>query len=204
MSTNRISLKHPAVVGVVALGLVGVVALNISTFAMPQRGARSAERGVRVQAHPPVPMDARPAVWNINRTQEEPKAGKRMEEPLKRDPFFPMAEQSVPTVPKKVRKNKRRKGPARKPAAKPMVCTAVLLMGKSPMAVIDGVGRSPGETVRGLTVKEIDADGVTLMDANGGVKHLSIGPEKQMDQAYRVVTRVEGAHENGQTRLNDQ
>lgn len=201
MSTARINLKHPLVMGAVALGMLGVLALNISTFSSP-RSRRQADRGYRVQEHPPVPADARPAVW------QEPVPSRRAEavvmtEDGARDPFFPARRQPGPV--KVARSSGKGSRSARKksPPA-PLVCSAILAMGPHPMAIINGENLHIGDRIRDLTVRTINADGVVLADSKGGAVELPIGKQSSAAQPYRVVTRTRVPDEQGRTRLTDQ
>ncbi len=201
MSTNRISLKHPAVIGVVALAMVAVAALNIATFSS-SGGKRDTSRGYRLQAHPPVPVDARPAIWNeavvtarLDRVTAEEVEG------MERDPFYPAKKQPASVRP--AHRKSGGKGAPRRAAAKPPVCSAVMLMGETPMAVIDGKGYEPGDSFGSLKVQHITAEGVTLVDGQGKARRLAVGPETAHEEPYRVVTRPRGVDEQGRTRLND-
>jgi len=204
MSTQKLSLRHPAVIAVVLLALTGVVVLNVRTF-KPQDRRPETSRGYRLQAHPAVPLDARPALYSA----EEPAPGDKgahalpAVDSLERDPFFPVRKQ--PQATRTANRNSRKETAApRRPAFKPPVCSAVLLMGQRPMAVIDGKGYHPGETVRGMTVLEITAEAVLLKDGQGKIHRLGTGPQKNDESHYRVVTRTRGADEQGRTRLIDQ
>ena len=79
-----------------------------------------------------------------------------------------------------------------------------MLGGNRPMAIIDSEGRHPGDKIRGLTVTDIDADGVTLTRADGTTTRLTVGVQEDENQPYRVVTRTEHSDDHGRTRLVDQ
>ncbi|PID79489.1 hypothetical protein CSB20_10110 [bacterium DOLZORAL124_64_63] len=190
--------------GVMALALVGVVMLNVRTF-MPARGSRETERGYRLQAHPPVPLDARPAGWETALPAQEGAgmtASSAVDE-LARDPFFPVRKQVVARRKAPQRHRARTAAPGRR-AAKAPVCSAILLMGAKPMAIIDGKGYHPGEKMGQMTVEKITADAVVLRDSRGRTHRLGVGPEKNDTSQYRVVTRARATDEQGRTRLSDQ
>ncbi len=204
MSTQKLSPKQQVLLGVMALALVGVVALNVRTF-MPERGSRKTERGYRLQAHPPVPLDARPAGWEMAPPAPED-AGTRAStavDELTRDPFFPVRKRVVARS-KAPQRHRARAAAPRRRAAKTPVCSAVLLMGAKPMAIIDGKGYHPGEKMGKMVVEEITADAVVLRDSRGRTHRLGVGPAKNDTSQYRVVTRTRATDEQGRTRLNDQ
>lgn len=203
MSANKVSLKSPVTIAVVAVLLAGVVVLNLRTFGglTPSGGQ---DRGYRLQAHPPVPSDVGQMVHHqVLVTEQRSLASARVPGgPVGRDPFFP--EKFQPTL---KRQPTRKKGGSRKTSGKPkaaLECSAIMLGGISPLAIINGEGRRLGDKIQGQVVTDIDADGVTLAQPNGHEKRLPVGQVNDDGQGYRVVTRTRETDELGRTRLIDQ
>lgn len=199
MSAKQVSLKSPVTIAVVTVLLVGVVFLNLNTFG--GKGGKTS-RGYRVQAHPPVPMDVRQLVSCETNFQGAGRASAISMENLERDPFFPDQTQPVSVMASTVRRSSKRS--QRKPKAKPLECSAIMLGGVQPMAIISGEGRHPGDKIRGMVLSAIDADGVTFIKANGSSFRLPVGVQEDNKDSFRVVTRVQNTDEQGRTRLVDQ
>lgn len=204
MSAKQVSLKTPATIAVVVVLLVGVVFLNVDTFG--GAGSKKSSRGYRVQAHPPVPMDAGHCVASKTGLVSTPsrRVGSFSTEELKRDPFYPL--QAQPKKVPQITGNSPKKGGAKrtKTKAKPLKCSAIMLGGVKPMAIINGEGRHPGDKIRGMILTAIDADGVTLRKSSGSRVHLPVGLQESDNQSFRVVTRTHKNEDQGRTRLVDQ
>ncbi len=201
MSAKQFSRKNSITIAVVMAMLVGVVFLNVDTFG--GKGGKTS-RGYRLQAHPAVPMDAgRPAGYEAGLTDSVHNRGSKISTSrLKRDPFFPGQAQPKPMP---MPKSKHRKRPAATAApVKPLVCSAIMLGGKAPMAIINGEGRHPGEMVRGMVLDAIDADGVIFRKSDGSAFHLAVGVKENKNSSFRVVTRIPKTEDQGRTRLADQ
>ncbi len=200
MSAKQANKKIPIILSVVAVMLVFVVYLNLQTFGVI--GDNKTSRGYRVQAHPPVPSDlgqfasheAQPEVaWSMTGASAEL---------LIRDPFFPQQSQPVPVVMATQKKPTRKAVPRKR--TKSLQCSAIMLGGKSPMAIIDGEGRHIGDSIRGMVLTKIDADGLTFRRSNGTAKYLPIGVQEDDENNYRVVTRTRNNNDQGRTSLQGQ
>ncbi len=203
MSAKQANKKLSITLAVLGVMLVGVVALNISTFGGVGRAGGSA-RGYRLQAHPPVPSDmGRMIKYAVD--SQEPERSLRtgpMITTLDRDPFFPGKDQPKPVL---NTGSGFRKG-ATKPSAgiRPLECTAIMLGGNRPMAIINGEGRYPGDKIRGMILKEVDADGVTFTKSDDSIIRLPVGVAEVENQNYRVVTRTRELDDQGCTSLVNQ
>ncbi len=203
MSAKRANRKIALTIVVVSMMLVGVVALNINTFGGLNRGSDSA-RGYRLQAHPPVPSDMGRMMKHA--IEIRPSGNALVAGPvttsLKRDPFFPTKAQPKPVMKNSTRRRKNSTKP--KERVKPLECSAIMLGGKLPMAVINGEGCHPGDSIRGMVLVGIDADGVTFRKSNGLTTHLSVGVPEAENQNYRVITRTRELDDQGRTSLVNQ
>ncbi len=201
MSAKQISLKSPITIGVVMVLLVAVGYLNVSTFGGKRSGVF---RGYRVQAHPPVPADAgRLAAFSeTSAVLGDKMASAYTADGLERDPFQ-WGKSRPKSVPKPVVKRSRKTKVVRK-KAKALQCSAIILGGIKPMAIIDGEGRYQGEKVRGMILASIDADGVTFRKADGSTMHLVVGVKEDDENSFRVVTRSRENEDTGRTRIVDQ
>lgn len=200
MSAKQISLKSPATIAVVVVLLVAVVGLNIQTFG-GRPGGHNTSRGYRVQAHPPVPSDVtslvnRDVAKALIQGRQSATTGVQH---LGRDPFFERKNQ--PQAQPKTRVKRKSGSSAVASRAKPLQCSAIMLGGKNPMAIIDGEGRYPGDKIRGMTLVGIDADGVTFKKSNGSTTHLAVGVQDDKNSSFRVVTRARKSGDQGQTHL---
>ncbi len=201
MSAKQVSLKSPVTIAVVVVLLGAVVFFNVKTFG--GRGDDSS-RGYRAQAHPPVPMDVgRLADYQVevpvsryNSTRPLPAIN------LSRDPFLSGRTKTiVQTSPYPKHGNRPGK---RTRKIKSLQCSAIMLGGVKPMAIINGEGRYPGDQIRGMTLATIDADGVTLNKPDGTTTHLKVGVKKDKNASFRVVTGIRESESQGRTRLADQ
>lgn len=203
MSARSISLKSPVTIVVVVALLGAVTALNIKTFG-GRFGRPDSTRSYRMQAHPPVPSDVRQLVVHeadLARSQI-PRDTKLRVASLDRDPFFPPQKQPRPVVMPVARPSVKKKV-VQKPE-NPLECSAIMLGGQRPMAIINGEGRHPGDTIRGMTLTGIDADGVTLKKSDGTLSRLPVGVMENSEDRYRLVTRTRKNNDQGRTSLVDQ
>ena len=196
MSARRTPLKHPAVILGVAAGLLAVGVLNLQTFG-PRLGLFGS-RGDQ-PADPLIPPPDLEMMVKDARAGAEARtlatAGGGGVPATMRDPFAsgPVA---VTAAPERARPRPTAASPA------PLVCSAVLLGGERPLALIDGHPAGPGDRVRGHEVLAVAADGVTLRAPGGEEIILAVGPQAAADGAYHVVTGTRAADEEGQTRLS--
>lgn len=195
MSQRRPNLSSPPVVAGVFVVLAVLIAVNVRTFAPRRHGGRApSEADVRVQAHPALPMDLEEVLAKAGQSTArlgEPLAGPRPH--VARDPFGTGAVVPVAVEPG---------GPAvAAPAPRPAgpVCTAVMLGGGSPLALIDGRLCRVGDHVRQYTVDRIDARGVSL----GGDRKLflPVGLASAGEGVHVVVTGVATGDRAGRTSL---
>ncbi len=203
MSAKQANRKMALTIALVSLMLVGVVALNINTFGGMSRGSDSA-RGYRLQAHPPVPSDMGQMMKHaieIRPAENSLEAGP-VATSLKRDPFFPTKAQHKPVMKNSTHRRKTTTKP--KARVNPLECSAIMLGGKLPMAIINGEGRHPGDSIQGMVLVGIDADGVTFRKSDGSITHLSVGVPESENQNYRVITRTRELDDQGRTSLVNQ
>jgi hypothetical protein len=201
MSAKQVSLKSPVTIAVVIILLGGVAYLNVNTFGGMNK---KSSRGYRVQAHPSVPLDVgQLAVCEMGLPDSaHKKVSAFAVESLQRDPFFPGQGQPKPMVQPTTKR--RKKSVTTRTRVKPLECTAIMLGGNQPMAIINGEGRYPGDKIRGLILTNIDADGVTFRQADGSFTHLAVGVQEDENQSFRVITRAQKREDLGRTRLVDQ
>jgi len=183
------------ILGVVA-GLLAVGVLNLQTFG-PRLGLLGS-RGDQAP-DPLVPPPDLEMVVQAARDGSGPRAfaaaGGGGAAVSMRDPFTRGA---VPAAAAPAPAPSRRRATA--PA--PLVCSAVLLGGERPLALIDGEPVGPGDRVRGLEILTIAADGVRLCGPDGEEITLAVGTQATADGTYHVVTGTRAAHAEGQTRLS--
>jgi hypothetical protein len=196
---NRPLLRHPAVIGGVIVGLLAVVALNIRTFAS---GRSFLDRGAGQARDYLVPPDdlsdvVHQAVYGEASDRGPAVAAAAAGPGLARDPFSGATTRpSAPAAPSP------RRAPTRAPApSTPLVCTAVMLGGQEPLALIDGETRHPGDSVRGHEIVSIAADGVLLRRADGREIMLAVGPAASDSTGFHVVTGKQIGSSRGDTRL---
>jgi|GEM_PF-2150074 len=195
MSTTRISLKSPPVVVTVLVLLAAVIVLNVQTF---KSGTRNNRRNhVRLQAYPGVPSDMEQMVhapaWDPVPAAASPQAAGHPG----RDPFFPPNDLPPARASRSAAESVTRTGP------KPLICTAVLLGGKRPMAIINDKTYGPGDTVRGMTINLVDTRRVELIKADGGSISLPVGIQTSDQTSFRMVTGSTGNRSQGRTSLAD-
>jgi len=195
---NRSLLRHPVVIGGVVVGLLAVTVLNLRTFTP---AGRLAGHGVdRAVGHLVPPSDlsdvVRDAVYGNGEGRGLAQAGNGSSPSLMRDPF------SGGTVkPQVVSQAKPRPRAPRASKAAPLVCTAVMLGGQEPLALIAGKAYGPGDKVRGLEVLAINTEGVRLRQADGDETLLAVGPGLADSTSFHVVTRTHEPADAGVTRL---
>ena len=201
MSAKQANKKLPVTIAVVTVLLVGVVVLNLRTFgAVAHRSAPE----YRLQASPPVPDDVAQMVRSAVEVKESTIAtgGGVILATSDRDPFYPERAQPKPVKKVGPQKNHSRVKSGRR--IKALECSAIMLGGQRPMAIINGQGHYPGDKIRGLVLEEIDPDGVTFRQADGKAKRLKIGMKENENQMYRVITRVMENEDQGHTSLVSQ
>jgi len=178
MSAARRRLEHPAVVGIVALGIVGVAALNFWMFgegrsAYADRAADLSDpnaQGLESLGYLMSQVDTGEAV-----TSPAPEQRAGFEWPRKaRDPFSGTIE-TVAVATEGIADSAARR------------CDAVVLRGSDPIALIDGLAYRIGQAVGGAVVVAIDEGGVTLLDGERR-KQLALSDEVSGPEAFAVVT----------------
>jgi hypothetical protein len=197
MSTRPTPLKHPAVVLGVAVGLVAVGLLNLRTFGPELKlfGARHDDRSTHLTPPDDLEDVVRSAVAGRG-PGDLALAGDGAAGTLLRDPFTRAS--SRPQV-APVRTERRTRP---RPAVPALECSAVLLGGERPLALIGGESYGPGDRVRDHEILTIDADGVRLRRPDGGELVLAVGPPQTDPPAYHLVTETRNDDDAGQTRLS--
>jgi hypothetical protein len=198
MSPRRTNLSHPGViVGVLAM-LAVIIVVNVRTFGPQRAGAQRAD-AVRVQAHPAIPLDLEEVLQQSGRAAGHlgvQRTGPRPD--LLRDPFVAGSSTPArsPDAEPKSRSVARTTAAARGGA---LACTAVMLGGGAPAALIDGRLCRVGDRVRQFSVERIDARGVTL----GGESRqfLPVGVISTGADANVVVTGAAPGDRHGGTSL---
>lgn len=195
---NRSPLRHPVVIGGVVMGLLAVTVLNLKTF-LPD--GRLLQRGAERTAGYHVPPADLADVVREALAGELGKAGLATSTTaeglaLARDPFTgvkarPTAPRPRPTAP----------AASRTPKPSPLACTAIMLGGIDPVALIDGLACRPGDRVRGLEVVSIAHDGVLLKRPDGGELTLAVGSARADSASFHVVSETRMKDGAGETRL---
>ncbi len=196
MSANRSSLRNPAVIAVVVVALGAVVVLNLRTFA-PKQGARGrAAAGQFGQPALPSDLDAvvRDAALGLAAPADSVAEIAADRIVLGRDPFASGAKVTATSAP--TRRTSTRRAPRSS-----LTCSAVLLGGERPVALIDGKAYGPGDVIRGHEVLSVDTEGVRLREPAGGELRLAIDTGESGD-SYHVVTRTQTREDRGLTRLD--
>lgn len=193
---TRSPLRHPVVIGGVVVGLLAVATLNFMTFA-PDRRGRS-HRGGGADGYLTPPDDLASMVDDARRGPRGPAGTGAVRASaggeLMRDPFSGVARQA-PTAAPAPRRNRSRR------TATALTCSAVMLGGERPVALISGRAYQPDQVVRGHTITAITADGVTLRRPDGGELVLAVGPARGDSLSFHVVTTLPAPDSAGETRL---
>lgn len=174
MSARKLSLRDPAVIAVVAVLLVAVAAVNLRTFGPKGPGHRQVAD--RSQAQSSLPEDLGELVRSAGARQRgqdpAPVAQAGPTQAFVRDPFTAGGcdagrKPAAATV----------SAPAARPrpvAAQTLVCSAVLLGGPQPAALIGGKPYAPGQRVGRYEVVDVTLQGATLRDQDGGTVFLKV------------------------------
>lgn len=197
---NRSPLRHPVVIGGVVMGLLAVTVLNLKTFlpggSLLQRGGNHAAGYLTppsdladvvreaVSGDAAAPGLAASAAAEVGGLARDPFSG------IARRPVAPRPRAAAPEAP-------------RAPRPTPLACTAVMLGGTSPLALIDGKACRPGDLVRGHQVLSISPDGVRLKRPDGGELTLAVGAARADSATFHVVTETRIKTGTGETRLAD-
>jgi len=195
---NSSLLRHPAVIAGVVVGLLAVAMLNLRTFG-PAR--RLAGHGVdRAVGHlvPPSDLSAvvHAAVYGGTPGRGLAQAGGGQGLGPARDPFT-----GATTAPRVVTPEPPRPRASRPAPPQPLTCTAVMLGGARPLALMGGKAYSLGDRVRGHEVVAITTEGVRLRDTAGHETVLAVGPAPADSTSFHVVTRPVAPADAGVTRL---
>lgn len=184
MSVRNLDLRSPQVIAVVAILLVAVAAVNVRTFGAKGSNRRQAQE--RVQAQPSLPADLGELVRAAGERQRNPEreiaAEAGLTQALVRDPFSGSGPQST-------RQPAPADAPGRRPrpAGKALVCSAVLLSGAQPVALIGGKAYAPGQQVAGCQVLEVSLLGATLQEPDGGTVFLRVMDKPAAEGSFRVT-----------------
>ncbi len=197
---NRSPLRHPAVVGGAAVGLAVIAVLNFQTFAAGSWFGASAGDPARDHLVPPSDLDdvVQEALCGDTRDPGLALAGRVGGPAVTRDPFTGGEALATPVV--------RAPDAAPRPrrsAPRPLACTAVMLGGEAPLALINGEAYRLGDRVRGQAIVAIATDGVTLLRDDGHQTVLAVGPPPDGSSGYHVVTETLTDEDRGSTRLAD-
>ena len=199
MSNGSINLRDPRIVIIVAVLLTVVAVINLRTFLPSRTGPRPVEDWS--EAEFVLPGDtaalARLAAAHVTGADGAAVPGNVAAGGLGagglRDPFRPG---SAPTAAPPAAASR----PTVRPqsGAKPeLVCTAVLLGGDAPVALIAGTARQIGERVAGHEIVSIGAGGVWLRGP-GGDRYLPVGRPAAAPTSYPLVTdRDRGGADGG-------
>jgi len=203
MSAKQISLKSPATIVVVVVLLVAVTIMNVRTFG-GRPGVGKTTSGHRVQAHPPVPSDVSSLVnRKISPAIFEGKSSAPANvDYFGRDPFLLHQRQSEIVMQTSTTQISDSCDTENK--IQPLQCSAIMMVGSRPMAILDGKGCCPGDEVRGMILTSIDTKGVSFRDSTGSTIHLAVGIQENKNTHYRVITRTRKSEDQGRTRLVDQ
>lgn len=174
MSARSLSLKSPVVIAVVLVLLAAVVVLNIRTFGSGrhEHGAGSA---ARAQAYPVLPGDLGELVRLAGQDlrNERPADVTDATSPAnpRRDPFRD-GKAVVKSPPRAESRRPSRTHSKRKPVPP---CSAVLLGGPRPLALIGSKTLGLGDRTADATIVEIGTGGVVLQDKDGHRRTLIVG-----------------------------
>lgn len=195
MSTERRFLRHPLVIAGAALGLIVVGMLNFHTFLGV--GSLLGLGPGHGETHLVPPPDLDDAVQEAMRASRLERRAAMAQQgagsALARDPFTGATPAVVARQPATPRREQRQR-------ARPLVCTAVFLGGHRPQALIDGETYGPGDKVRGLEIRRIDAEGVWLRRPDGSDVHLEVASAQSAADRYHLVTGVRSERERARTR----
>ncbi len=202
MSTSgkRLSLSHPGVIATVVVMMVVVVVLNIRTFGPkgPRQRAVEPEAAATGGGSSAVPLDLNQVLARSAGAGMTVATGTWGDTPgVSRDPFRKRkAARSVTTTTS-------RPARARKTAPDTLVCSAVMLGGRQPVALIDGRPVAIGDRVHGCRVVRIATEGAWLRNARGVDVFLGVGEHRDSKKAFRMITDVPDRRDLGSTALEE-
>ncbi len=196
-SVKRLSLSNPIVIAVVLVLLVVVGFANVRTF-MPQIEMRSQQKADN-NDYPEVPLDLQQVLARSAGAGLSPTGTGRAATPsLRRDPFARPAPKSTPRPVKPKPATS-----AKVVSPDTLVCAAVMLGGKIPLALINGQTLVLGDRIRDFQVVGISTDGVQLQDDKKQTLFLEVGRKTEFDRAYKMVTKVTDQKDLGRTALQE-
>ncbi len=173
MSAKSLSLKSPAVIAVVLVLMAAVAVLNIRTFGSKKH--KGGATRARAQAYPVLPGDlgdlVHQASLDLRGGWQDAVATEANPENPVRDPF--REQHLYQAKSQKIRRHKK-VHPRVKKTQLPS-CTAVLLGGQKPMALIGGRSYGENDEISGYKILRITTSGVLLADKSGHAKTLVIG-----------------------------
>lgn len=167
MSNSRLSLKSPPVIAAVVILGIAVTVLNIRTFGSKSPRRKPAPALARVQEYPAIPADLGRVVQQALQQEALPARSGTRQSParVERDPFQRTGH-AVHATAVAI--------PLAEGEADSLRCAAVLLGGKRPVALIDGEACTLGSWVRGMTIENIEYDGVSLRTSDGDLRFLPL------------------------------
>lgn len=196
MSEKRLNLSNPLVIGVVLILLAVVLVVNIRTFG-PKRPTRK-NPIAKVQDYPSLPSDLDKVVRYSAMAGDGSVGLSAGSLPaLGRDPF---AAREAPVAQASARVN-RETPVADKPDS--LVCSAVMLGGHRPVALIGGESLVVGDRIREFRVMTIETNGVHLRAPDGSDLFLAIGNSGETARSFKIVTGVPANEDLGRTSLDD-
>ncbi len=162
MSASRFNPKDPRLIVGVVIAVAVVVVFNARTFApdLFQSGGMAGLPGAQMSESSDLTDLIREATRQAGALGDStgmaaPQQPVAMAwSGLGRDPFLGQIASPVTSTQKK------RKAPP------PLTCSAVLIAGEAPTAIINGKSLRAGQTVRGYTIVSINTDGVRLIKGN--------------------------------------
>ena len=195
-SVKRLSLSNPLVIAVVLVLLALVVVVNIRTFG-PRRTAvrRNAEPAAEYSA---VPLDLEQVVRRAATAGlDGGAAGGALAAPvLDRDPFArrqavngTVAARGEPTSAGRVNPDS-------------LICAAVMLGGRNPVARINGRTVKIGDRIRSCRVSGIGTEGVRLRHDDGREIFLAVSSGRESNKSYRMVSGLQDQEDPGRTSLD--
>lgn len=199
MSAKRALLRNPVVVGGVVIGLAAVVLLNLKTFGSSGRMLRRCVQQAENHLAPPSDLGSivRDAVQgDADGRRLVAQASQAGWPALGRDPFSGGTQSPTAPPATKTRTKRSRRNPTRS-----LTCSAILLGGSRPLALIDGASYGPGDRVRDCEVTSIDTRAVRLRRTDGREIVLEVGSPASKAENYHLVTESRANQDRGQTCL---
>ena len=175
MSSSRLSLKSPPVIAAVVVLAAAVMVLNIKTFSSKRTTPKPSPAQVRVQEYPVLPADLSDVIQQALQKEGVPRRSGSGQTPaqVERDPFQRAGHAVHAAVVAK---------PLEVSVEDSLRCAAVLLGGKRPVALIAGKAYTLGSWVLGMTIVNIEYNGVILRSSNGDLLFLPLISEQTIER----------------------